>query len=121
MLDSLTDKSPGKDYLKPTKQYKSALIEEFKEQVAKNNSVVKNVENNAEFGMIIKQGKLCIFAFLASWSPPCQQVQPVFAKLAEDMGENIGFYKIDVDNNKETGDLCSVSSMPTFLFYKNGS
>lgn len=70
MLDALTDKSPGKGELK-VKQYKSALIEEFKEQVAKNNSVVKNVENNAEFGNLVKEEKLSIFAFLASWSPPC--------------------------------------------------
>ena len=36
------------------------------------------------------------------------------------MGDNIGFYKIDVDNNKETTDLCSVGNMPTFLFFKIG-
>jgi len=36
------------------------------------------------------------------------------------MGDNIGFYKIDVDNNKETTDLCNVGNMPTFQFYKIG-
>lgn len=35
------------------------------------------------------------------------------------MGENIGFYKIDVDTNKETTDLCGVGNMPTFLFFKS--
>ena len=71
MLDALTDKSPEKGELK-VKQYKSAVIEEFNEQVAKNNSVLKNVENNAEYGNLVKEEKLSIFAFLAFWSPPCQ-------------------------------------------------
>ena len=36
------------------------------------------------------------------------------------MGDFIGFYKIDVDNNKETGDFCSVGTLPTFLYFKAG-
>ena len=71
MLDSLTKtSSPGKD--KPQKK-QSALIEQFKEQVAKNNTV-KSVENNGEFSMLVSQPKLCIFAFFATWSPPCEQI-----------------------------------------------
>lgn len=40
--------------------------------------------------------------------------------MAEEMGDDVVFIKVDVDEHPETAAKYSVSAMPTFLFLKQG-
>ena len=51
---------------------------------------------------------------------PCKQIAPKFAELSGNYGSKVKFLKVDVDVNKALAQKYSVSSMPTFLFIKNG-
>ena len=61
----------------------------------------------------------CCTDFTATWCGPCQRVAPAFAKMADDYPDAV-FVKVDVDENSEVAELCGISAMPTFQFYKGG-
>ena len=62
-----------------------------------------------------------VYYFTASWCGPCKSIYPEIESL-NNKYESVNFYKIDVDD-EENEDLCSkynVTSIPTFLFFKEG-
>ncbi len=59
-----------------------------------------------------------ILYFTAKWCGPCQRIQPLYKKLADNYSE-ITFFKIDVDKNQELAANFNVKSMPTFFFFKS--
>tara|TARA_B100000035_G_C20562718_1_gene363277 strand:- start:124 stop:393 length:270 start_codon:yes stop_codon:yes gene_type:complete len=62
-----------------------------------------------------------IYYFTASWCGPCKSIYPEIETL-NNKYTNINFYKIDVDE-QENDELCNkynVSSIPYFLFFKDG-
>jgi thioredoxin 1 len=62
-----------------------------------------------------------VYYFTASWCGPCKSIYPEIESL-NNKYENVNFYKIDVDD-EENEDLCSnynVTSIPNFLFFKEG-
>jgi thiol-disulfide isomerase/thioredoxin len=58
-----------------------------------------------------------MWAFQASWCPPCHKMEPVLNKL-----ENRGYKvrRIDVDINKELAEKYNINALPTFIIMKNG-
>jgi len=63
--------------------------------------------------------KLVVVDFYATWCGPCNRIAPVFKDLSTKY-PNVVFVKVDVDLCKNTAKDHSVSSMPTFLFFRNG-
>lgn len=56
----------------------------------------------------------------ADWCPPCQQMSPIFAQLEKKHGDKYKFAKLNVDNAREISIKLGISSIPTFVFIKNG-
>jgi len=63
--------------------------------------------------------KLIVLDFTATWCGPCQAIAPVFTAMAEERPDVL-FVKCDVDELAELAAAEGVSSMPTFLFFRNG-
>lgn len=80
---------------------------------------VKPIKNAAEMKRAIASSKLTVVDFWASWCGPCMQIKPKFAKISDRYG-GVGFYAVDVDAAKPVSQAYSVSSMPTFVFFKGG-
>ena len=59
-----------------------------------------------------------VIACLLNRCGPCQRIAPVFEQLSGKYPNAI-FLKVDVDKCAETAAARGVSSMPTFIFYKN--
>jgi len=58
--------------------------------------------------------------FTAGWCQPCQAIKPKFQELCEHT-EDAVFIKVDVDANSAVAKKYSVTSMPTFIAFKNGA
>ena len=56
----------------------------------------------------------------ATWCGPCQQMEPIFEELEKEIGDKYKFAKINVDEARELSIQYGVSSVPTFIFIKNG-
>jgi thioredoxin 1 len=57
----------------------------------------------------------------AEWCGPCKMMGPIFDELAEELGQDYKFAKMNLDNAQELAAQYNVVSIPTFLFFKDGS
>lgn len=84
--------------------------------------MVEHVHNLPEFQEIIRSSgnKLVVVDFTATWCPPCRAIAPHFEALSHRYQGRVLFLKVDVDEAQDVAKFSSVSSMPTFHFYRNG-
>jgi len=58
--------------------------------------------------------------FWAAWCGPCRMVAPVLEELAEQMYGKVRIAKVNVDENQDIAVQFQVSSIPTFILFKDG-
>ncbi|MAE67085.1 MAG: thioredoxin [Phycisphaeraceae bacterium] len=58
--------------------------------------------------------------FWATWCPPCRAVAPTIDEIARQYEGVIRVGKLDVDNNPQTAAAYGISSIPTFLLFRDG-
>ena len=69
---------------------------------------------------ILSQGEYLLFYFTAKWCGPCQKIKPMLLKLKEGLQtEKVKFYMIDIDENDELCEKCGITSVPTFMLFKD--
>lgn len=69
---------------------------------------------------IEKETKPIVVDLYASWCGPCQQMKPIFKELETELGDLYKFVEVNVDDAREISIKYSVTSVPTFVFIKNG-
>lgn len=73
------------------------------------------------FNQLITQSTVpVIIDVFAVWCGPCQHMAPSFEELAAQYAGTYTFLKLDVDEARGTAIQFGVSSVPTFLFFKEG-
>tara|TARA_Y100000389_G_scaffold164394_1_gene168059 strand:- start:355 stop:666 length:312 start_codon:yes stop_codon:yes gene_type:complete len=69
---------------------------------------------------ILKQSEYLLFYFTAKWCGPCQTIKPMILKLKEGLqSDKIKFYLVDIDENDDLCEICKVTSVPTFILFKD--
>lgn len=76
--------------------------------------------NEKNFGEKTKDGVVLI-DFFATWCGPCRMLSPILEEVGEDFGEKIKIYKIDVDEDEKLARSFGIMSIPTMIFFKNGT
>lgn len=67
-----------------------------------------------------QETKPIILDLFASWCGPCQQMKPIFKELETEMNGSYKFAEVNVDDARDISIKYAVTSVPTFLFIKNG-
>jgi thioredoxin 1 len=74
---------------------------------------------NGEFSTFTKEG-LVFVDFFAEWCMPCVMMGPIVEDLSEEFKDKVKFGKINIDDYGEAADKYDVSSIPTFILFKDG-
>lgn len=60
--------------------------------------------------------KPVVVDFYADWCKPCKMIAPIMEELAGEYGNNVIFYKVNVDNEQELSSVFGINSIPSILF-----
>jgi len=81
---------------------------------------MKALETKEDFDSFLQENKLAFIDFYADWCGPCRMIAPKIEELATKY-TNIKFAKVNVDENAETAESQSISAMPTFRLFQDGT
>ncbi|XP_012272610.1 thioredoxin-2 isoform X2 [Orussus abietinus] len=83
--------------------------------------MVYAIKDEADLQEKLKEAgnKLVVIDFYATWCGPCKMIAPKLETLSEEM-DDIVILKVDVDQCEALVSDYDVTSMPTFVFIKNG-
>jgi len=73
-----------------------------------------------EFESFVKDGTVLI-DFFAEWCMPCLMMAPVVEELSDKFRGKIKFGKINVDDNQKLAQKFHITSIPTFILFKEGN
>ena len=82
-------------------------------------SVINLTSENFE-NEVLKSEKPVLVDFWAEWCGPCRMMAPVVEELEKEMGNEIKFAKINIDECPDLAEKYNVMSIPTFKCFKNG-
>jgi len=81
--------------------------------------IVTITQDNFE-NEVLKSDTPVLVDFWAEWCGPCRMVAPVLDQLADEMDGKVRIAKLNVDENQQIAYQFQVSSIPTFILFKNG-
>ncbi len=73
----------------------------------------------ADFAASIWSG-IVLVDFFATWCGPCKMIAPYLEEMDEKTGDQVSFYKVDVDQEKVLAASQNISAMPTLKIFNNG-
>jgi thioredoxin 1 len=81
-------------------------------------AIIQVTKENFE-SEVLQSDKPVLVDFWAEWCGPCRMVAPLLDEIASEK-ENVRIAKINVDQNQELAVQYQVSSIPTFVLFKDG-
>lgn len=76
--------------------------------------------NVSNFEELLKDEKVLVVDFWATWCGPCKQIAPIVEELAGEYAEKVNIGKCDIDTDSDLPARFSIRNIPTLLFFKNG-
>ena len=70
---------------------------------------------------VLKSDTPVLVDFWAQWCGPCRMVAPILDQLADQLDGKVRIVKLDVDSNQALAFQFHVSSIPTFILFKQGA
>jgi thioredoxin 1 len=70
---------------------------------------------------VIKADGHVLVDFWAEWCGPCKQLSPIVDDIANDMGDKIKVFKVNIDENPDSPAKYNVRGIPTLIIFKDGA
>ena len=83
--------------------------------------VVKNVTEADFDSEVLKSSIPVVVDFWAEWCGPCKRLAPLLEEIAGEQQEKLKIVKVNVDQETALSAKYGIQSIPTLLFFKNGS
>jgi thioredoxin 1 len=90
------------------------------EELLMANPNVAQVSDASFEGDILKSDVPVLVDFWAPWCGPCRSVAPIVDDLANQYAGKLKVAKINVDESTEVAMRYQITSIPTFIVFKNG-
>jgi thioredoxin 1 len=84
------------------------------------NGNVQQVSDAGFEGDVLKSDKPVLVDFWAPWCGPCRSVGPIVDELATQYEGKLKVAKVNVDESSQVAMKYQVTSIPTFILFKNG-
>jgi len=84
-------------------------------------STVNEVTGDQFTTEVLDAGVPVVVDFWAPWCGPCRVVGPEIEKLADRIGNDVKFVKVNVDDNREIAMRYGVMSIPTIAKFERGT
>jgi len=81
--------------------------------------MVRKVETSTEFQAFIESESVTVVDYYADWCGPCRAVAPAFTELSVKFPD-AQFIKVNTDDLPELANAAYITSIPTFIIYKEG-
>lgn len=69
---------------------------------------------------VVNSTRPVLVDFWAEWCGPCRMVAPILEQVADEFDGRVTIAKLNVDDNQELAYRFQVSSIPTFILFKDG-
>ena len=70
---------------------------------------------------VLKSELPVLVDFWAPWCGPCKALNPILEKVENEVGGKIRIVKVNIDESPEIASKYSIMSIPTLLFFKDGT
>ena len=98
----------------------SAEIVPYENQI-KEESAMALVHATADtFEALIRENKIVLVDFFATWCGPCRMIAPLIEQVAEEYDGKAVVAKVDIDEEQELATQYGIESIPTVILFKDG-
>lgn len=76
--------------------------------------------SSENFDSVLRQNKLVLVDFWASWCGPCRMMAPIVESISEKYDDKLAVVKVDVDEQQSLAMQYGIQSIPTLILFKDG-
>ncbi|TQN66316.1 Thioredoxin-like protein 1 [Colletotrichum shisoi] len=81
-----------------------------------------HIKSPTEFQTLLSSSRIVVADFYADWCGPCKAIAPLYEQLSSSLSHKnaVTFVKIDIEAHKEIAAAYNVTSLPTFMIFREG-
>jgi thioredoxin 1 len=83
-------------------------------------SDLKTVDETTFDEVVLRADKPVLVDFWAQWCPPCHQIVPVLAQIADERKDQLTIVKLNSDENPAISSKYRVMALPTLMLFHRG-